>query len=108
MRSRRATAVAALLALGAALAVVAGAYATPNRAAAPAVQSASDAALVEPLVGHRWSGYDVRFPAHRRHLAHGYRTIESETLSVACRPHTSFASGMGLEEESRGAFNGHS
>jgi branched-chain amino acid transport system substrate-binding protein len=47
MRSRRATAVAALLALGAALAVVAGAYATPNRAAAPAVQSASDAALVK-------------------------------------------------------------
>ena len=35
MRSRRATAVAALLALGAALAVVAGAYATPERAAAP-------------------------------------------------------------------------
>jgi branched-chain amino acid transport system substrate-binding protein len=47
MRSRRATVVAALLALGAALAVVAGAYATPNRAAAPAVQSASDAALVK-------------------------------------------------------------
>jgi branched-chain amino acid transport system substrate-binding protein len=47
MRSRRATAVAALLALGAALAVVAGAFATPDRAAAPAAQSASGAALVK-------------------------------------------------------------
>jgi branched-chain amino acid transport system substrate-binding protein len=47
MRSRRATAVAALLALGAALAVVAGAFATPDRAAAPAAESASGAALVK-------------------------------------------------------------
>ena len=47
MRSRRATVVAALLALGAALAVVAGAFATPDRAAAPAAQSASGAALVK-------------------------------------------------------------
>jgi branched-chain amino acid transport system substrate-binding protein len=47
MRSRKATAVAALLALGAALAVVAGAFATPDRAAAPAAESASGAALVK-------------------------------------------------------------
>jgi len=47
MRSRRATAVAALLALGAALAVVAGAFATPDRAAAPAAQSGSESALVK-------------------------------------------------------------
>lgn len=47
MRSRRATAVAALLALGAALAIVAGAYATPNRAAAPTAQAGSDGALVK-------------------------------------------------------------
>jgi branched-chain amino acid transport system substrate-binding protein len=47
MRRRRATAVAALLALCAALAVVAAAYATPERAAAPAAQSGSDAALVK-------------------------------------------------------------
>ena len=44
---RRATAIAALLALGAALAIVAGAYATPERAAAPAAQSGSDAASVK-------------------------------------------------------------
>ena len=47
MRRRRATATAALLALGAALAVVAGAYATTERAAAPAAQTGSDAALVK-------------------------------------------------------------
>jgi len=47
MRRRRATAVAALLAFCAALAVVAAAYATPERAAAPAAQSGSDAALVK-------------------------------------------------------------
>jgi branched-chain amino acid transport system substrate-binding protein len=47
MRRRRATAIAALLALGAALAVVAGAYATTERAAAPAAQTGSDAALVK-------------------------------------------------------------
>ena len=47
MRSRRATAVAALLALGAAFAIVAAAYATPERAAAPAAQAGSDAALVK-------------------------------------------------------------
>ena len=44
---RRASATAALLALGAALAIVAGAYATPERAAAPAAQSGSDAASVK-------------------------------------------------------------
>jgi lycopene beta-cyclase len=44
-----------------------------------------DAALVEPLVGHRWPGYDVRFPAHRRRLAQPYRTIESEALDRAVR-----------------------
>src|SRR3954454_21918366 len=44
---RRASAIAALLALGAALAIVAGAYATPERAAAPAAQSGSAAASVK-------------------------------------------------------------
>ena len=47
MRSRRATAIAALLAFSTALAVVAAAYATPERAAAPAAQSGSGAALVK-------------------------------------------------------------
>ncbi len=47
--------------------------------------AAADAPLVEPLIGHRWSGYDVRFPAHRRRLGQGYRTIESEALDAAVR-----------------------
>jgi len=47
MRRRRATAGAAVLALVAALAVVAAAYATPDRVAAPTAQSGSGAALVK-------------------------------------------------------------
>ena len=47
--------------------------------------AAADAPLVEPLIVHRWSGYDVAFPAHRRRLAHEYRTIESERLDAAVR-----------------------
>ena len=44
-----------------------------------------DAPLVEPLIAHRWTGYDVRFPAHRRRLTQNYRTIESERLDLAVR-----------------------
>ena len=46
MRSRRATAVAALLALGAAFAIVAAASATVNRSAAPTVVSSADSKLI--------------------------------------------------------------
>ena len=46
--------------------------------------AAADAALIEPLVGHRWPGYDVRFPAHPP-LDQPYRTIESEALDRAVR-----------------------
>jgi lycopene beta-cyclase len=41
--------------------------------------------LVDPLIGHRWKGYEVRFPAHRRTLSQAYRTIESEALDTAVR-----------------------
>jgi branched-chain amino acid transport system substrate-binding protein len=47
MRRRRATVVAALLAVGAAFAVVAAAYATPERAAAPTAQAGTGAAQVK-------------------------------------------------------------
>lgn len=47
--------------------------------------AAADAALVEPLIGHRWPGYDVRFPAFGRRLHQPYRTIESEALDRAVR-----------------------
>lgn len=46
---------------------------------------AEDAALVAPLIGHRWPDYDVRFPAHGRRVAQPYRTIESEALARAVR-----------------------
>ncbi|MEO1135697.1 MAG: lycopene beta-cyclase CrtY [Pseudomonadota bacterium] len=35
-------------------------------------------ALVEPLVSWRWSEQAVRFPAHRRRLSTGYKSIESD------------------------------
>jgi branched-chain amino acid transport system substrate-binding protein len=46
MRRSRATAIAAMLAIGAAFAIVAAAYAKPERAAAPAAPARSDTALV--------------------------------------------------------------
>jgi len=41
--------------------------------------------LVEPLVGHRWQGYDVHFPAFSRTLPATYQTIASEALDDAVR-----------------------
>ncbi|HTG37616.1 lycopene beta-cyclase CrtY [Sphingomonas sp.] len=41
--------------------------------------------LVEPLIAHRWSGYDVAFPGHRRTLDADYRSIESERLDRVVR-----------------------
>ena len=47
--------------------------------------AAADAALVEPLIAHRWPGYEVAFPAHSRRIDEPYRTIESERLDAAVR-----------------------
>lgn len=41
--------------------------------------------LVEPLICHHWSNYDVAFPSHRRTLQTGYNSIESERLDAAVR-----------------------
>jgi lycopene beta-cyclase len=41
--------------------------------------------LVEPLIGHRWDAYDVAFPAHRRTIAQGYHSIESERFADVVR-----------------------
>jgi lycopene beta-cyclase len=41
--------------------------------------------LTDPLIGHRWSDYEVRFPAHQRTLDQPYHTIESEALDAAIR-----------------------
>jgi lycopene beta-cyclase len=41
--------------------------------------------LVEPLICHRWQGYDVAFPGHRRTLDSVYNSIESERLDEVVR-----------------------
>jgi lycopene beta-cyclase len=45
----------------------------------------ADRPLIEPFVAHRWLGYHVVFPAHRRVLASGYRSITSERFDAAMR-----------------------
>lgn len=39
--------------------------------------------LVAPLVRHHWGKYDVLFPAHRRTLRMGYKSITGEALADA-------------------------
>jgi lycopene beta-cyclase len=39
--------------------------------------------LVAPLVRHHWGAYDVAFPAHRRTLKMGYKSITGEALAAA-------------------------
>lgn len=41
--------------------------------------------LIEPLICHRWDGYDVSFPAHKRTLDAHYNSIESERLDQVVR-----------------------
>ena len=43
------------------------------------------AAWIEPLVGHRWDGYDVAFPSHARTLTGGYRAIPSDRVDAVVR-----------------------
>ncbi len=45
----------------------------------------ADRALVEPLIAHRWSAYDVRFPAHQRTIEQPYHSITSERLDAVLR-----------------------
>ncbi|TPG14183.1 lycopene cyclase [Sphingomonas koreensis] len=45
----------------------------------------ADLWIVEPLIGHRWRGYDIAFPAHRRTLDTRYFSIESERLDAVVR-----------------------
>jgi lycopene beta-cyclase len=41
--------------------------------------------LIEPLICHRWQGYDIAFPAHSRTLDAVYNSIESERLDAVVR-----------------------
>lgn len=47
--------------------------------------AAADRWIVDPLVVHRWQGYDVAFPAHRRTIDASYHSIASERLDEAVR-----------------------
>ena len=40
---------------------------------------------LEPLAQHRWTGYDVRFPAHRRRLATPYASLTGTGVQAAVR-----------------------
>ena len=41
--------------------------------------------LVEPLIGHRWTEYDVRFPGHRRTIDQVYQSIRSDRFDEVVR-----------------------
>lgn len=41
--------------------------------------------LTDPLIDHRWQGYEVRFPSLHRFLDQTYQTIQSEALDAAVR-----------------------
>ena len=41
--------------------------------------------LMAPFRTHRWPGYDVAFPAHRRRLSSGYRSLASTDFDAALR-----------------------
>ena len=41
--------------------------------------------LIEPLIGHRWDHYDVRFPAHRRTIEQVYQSIRSDRFDQVVR-----------------------
>ena len=45
----------------------------------------AERALVEPLIGHRWTSYDVRFPAHRRTIEQVYQSIRSDRFDQVVR-----------------------
>lgn len=46
---------------------------------------ASDRALIDPLVSHRWQGYYVAFPEHSRKLKAGYNSVRSDQLDQVVR-----------------------
>ncbi len=42
-------------------------------------------ALLDPMIGHRWADYEVRFPKHRRVLATPYHSIRSTDFDRVLR-----------------------
>lgn len=47
--------------------------------------AAGDRWLVEPLICHRWQGYDVAFPRHNRTFEAGYNSIRSSRFDGVVR-----------------------
>lgn len=47
--------------------------------------AAGDRWIVDPVVCHRWRGYDIAFPAHARTLNATYQSVESEALDRVVR-----------------------
>lgn len=41
--------------------------------------------IVEPLIAHRWVGYDIAFPAHQRAIDASYHSLTSDRLDAAIR-----------------------
>ena len=47
--------------------------------------ASEDRWIIEPLICHRWQGYDVHFPARSRTLGAIYNSIESDRLDAVIR-----------------------
>ena len=58
--------------------------------------SPEDRWIVDPFVDHRWPGYDVRFPAHKRTFDEPYHSLRSERFDARLRallPPATFVTG---------------
>jgi lycopene beta-cyclase len=52
--------------------------------------------VVAPLIAHRWPGYQVAFPGHRRDVASPYAAVTSQRFDRVLRERTSAADGVDL------------
>jgi lycopene beta-cyclase len=62
---------------------------------------AESRALIEPLIAHRWSDYEIRFPRRSRVLPTGYNSVTSDRLAAAVRaelPPARYRLGARIEE----------
>ena len=59
--------------------------------------SPAQAAWLAPLVVHRWTAYDVAFPALRRRLFGGYASVTAERFDAVLRPALGDAVRLGVD-----------
>ena len=71
--------------------------------------AANSLAWLEPLVAHRWEGYDVCFPGLSRRLEHGYASLTSSRLDQVLRESIAASPGSALllEAEAVALDRGH-